>query len=72
MIIIIFNAYKQNVSHINFYIPLTNTKKCYKIKSRYTKELFVMNANPRRLFNSDFASFLYRDINSVFGALCDN
>ena len=31
-----------------------------------------MNANPRCLFNSDFASFLHGDINSIFGALCDN
>ena len=31
-----------------------------------------MSANPRCLFNSDFKSFLYNDINSVFGTLCDN
>ncbi len=31
-----------------------------------------MNANPRCLFNSDLASFLYSDINSIFGILCDN
>lgn len=31
-----------------------------------------MNANPRCLFNSDFASFLHKDSNSIFGALCDN
>ncbi len=28
--------------------------------------------NPRCLYNSNFASFLNTDINSVFGALCDN
>ena len=31
-----------------------------------------MNVSPRCLFNSDFSSFLYKDIDSVFGALCDN
>ena len=31
-----------------------------------------MSANPRCLFNSDFKSFLYKDIKSVFGTLCDN
>ena len=31
-----------------------------------------MSQNPRCLFNSNFASFLSRDINSVFGILCDN
>ena len=31
-----------------------------------------MNANPRCLYNSDFKSFLYRDINSIFGTLSDN
>ena len=31
-----------------------------------------MSASPRCLFNSDFSSFLYKDIDSVFGALCDN
>ena len=31
-----------------------------------------MNANPRCLFNSDLASFLYSDINYIFGVLCDN
>lgn len=31
-----------------------------------------MNASPRCLFNSDFASFLHSDINSTFGTLCDN
>lgn len=31
-----------------------------------------MNANLRCLFNSDFSSFLCKDINSVFGTLCDN
>lgn len=30
------------------------------------------NHNPRCLFNSDFSSFLYKDINSIFGTLCDN
>lgn len=28
--------------------------------------------NPRCLYNSDFASFLDRDIDSIFGTLCDN
>lgn len=28
--------------------------------------------NPRCLYDSSFASFLYKDINSIFGALCDN
>ena len=28
--------------------------------------------NPRCLYNSNFASFLNADINSIFGALCDN
>ena len=28
--------------------------------------------NPRCLYDSSFASFLYRDINSIFGTLCDN
>ena len=36
------------------------------------KELPIMSQNPRCLFNSNFASFLSRDINSVFGILCDN
>ena len=31
-----------------------------------------MKKNPRCLFNSDFASFLSSDVNSVFGTLCDN
>ena len=31
-----------------------------------------MKNNPRCLYNSNFASFLNADINSVFGALCDN
>ena len=31
-----------------------------------------MSQNPRCLFNSNFASFLSRDINSIFGILCDN
>lgn len=31
-----------------------------------------MSVSPRCLFNSDFSSFLYKDIDSVFGALCDN
>lgn len=31
-----------------------------------------MNTSPRCLFNSDFASFLHSDINSIFGTLCDN
>ncbi len=31
-----------------------------------------MNASPRCLYNSDFASFLSTDINSIFGILCDN
>ena len=31
-----------------------------------------MSTNPRCLFNSDFTSFLSRDINSIFGMLCDN
>ena len=31
-----------------------------------------MSPNPRCLFNSDFTSFLSRDINSIFGILCDN
>ena len=31
-----------------------------------------MSNSPRCLYNSDFASFLERDINSVFGTLCDN
>lgn len=36
------------------------------------KELLIMSQNPRCLFNSNFASFLSRDINSIFGILCDN
>ena len=28
--------------------------------------------NPRCLYDSSFASFLYKDINSIFGTLCDN
>ena len=36
------------------------------------KELLIMSQNPRCLFNSDFTSFLSRDINSIFGMLCDN
>ena len=31
-----------------------------------------MKNNPRCLYNSNFASFLNADINSIFGALCDN
>ena len=31
-----------------------------------------MSVSPRCLFNSDFSLFLYKDIDSVFGALCDN
>ena len=31
-----------------------------------------MNATPRCLYNSTFASFLYKDINSIFGIVCDN
>ena len=31
-----------------------------------------MNTNPRCLYNSTFTSFLYKDINSIFGTLCDN
>ena len=31
-----------------------------------------MNKNPRCLFNSDFSSFLYKDINSICGTLCDS
>ena len=31
-----------------------------------------MNTNPRCLFNSDFSTFLYKDTNAIFGALCDN
>ena len=31
-----------------------------------------MITNPRCLYNSTFASFLYKDINSIFGTLCDN
>lgn len=31
-----------------------------------------MSVSPRCLFNSNFPSFLYKDIDSVFGALCDN
>lgn len=31
-----------------------------------------MNTNSRCLFNSDFVSFLHKDINSVFGTLCDH
>ena len=31
-----------------------------------------MNVSPRCLFNSDFSSFLYKDIDSVFGTLCNN
>ena len=31
-----------------------------------------MNSNPRCLFNSDFTSFLNKDVNSIFGILCDN
>lgn len=31
-----------------------------------------MSVSPRCLFNSEFSLFLYKDIDSVFGALCDN
>lgn len=31
-----------------------------------------MSVSPRCLFYSDFSLFLYKDIDSVFGALCDN
>lgn len=31
-----------------------------------------MKKSPRCLFNSDFTSFLNKDIDSIFGALCDN
>lgn len=31
-----------------------------------------MNSNPRCLFYSDFSQFIDKDINSVFGTLCDN
>ena len=31
-----------------------------------------MITNPRCLYNDSFASFLNKDINSIFGALCDN
>lgn len=28
--------------------------------------------NPRCLYDSSFQAFLYKDINSIFGTLCDN
>ncbi len=31
-----------------------------------------MSKNPRCLYNSTFASFLHKDIDSIFGTLCDN
>lgn len=31
-----------------------------------------MNSNPRCLFYSDFSQFINKDINSIFGTLCDN
>ena len=31
-----------------------------------------MNKNPRCLYNSYFGTFLYKDTESIFGALCDN
>ena len=31
-----------------------------------------MKSHPRCLYTSDFISFLFKDINSIFGTLCDN
>ena len=31
-----------------------------------------MKKNPRRLYDNDFTSFLNKDIESIFGSLCDN
>ena len=44
---------------------------CYNITISFDKGAENMNSNPRCLFNSDFTSFLNKDVNSIFGILCD-